>query len=50
MSRSFLSVVRAVMNYVGALDPQYSVSFYEARMKGIDDDMTPSRYLQEQSR
>lgn len=50
MDRSFLSVVREVLNYVEAFELQYGVLCAEARMKGIVDDMMPLKHLPKQSR
>lgn len=49
MDRSFLSLRKAIQNQAGALKLQYMVSFHEAGMKNIIDDMVPSRYLPKQS-
>lgn len=47
MERSFMSVMKAVLNYARAFDLQWVVSFSEARIKDIVVDMMSSLYLRE---
>lgn len=47
---SFLSAMTAVLNYVGAFEVQYGISYAETLVKGIVSDLMSSRYLPEQSR
>lgn len=49
MDHSLLSVMKAVLNYAGAFELHYGISFVEARIKYIFDDMMPSRYLPKRS-
>lgn len=48
--RSILSVMKVVLNYTSALRLQHFVSFSDARIKNIVDDMMPSQYLPTNSR
>lgn len=48
--RSFSSIMKAVLNYMGALALKYGISLAEPRIKDIAHDMIPSRYLLRQSR
>lgn len=45
MQGSFLSVMKAFMNYAGVLEMQYCVSFAESRMQDILDDKMRLQYL-----
>lgn len=48
--RSFWSLVERVQNYTTAVELQSGVSFVEARIRDIVDNMISSRYIPEQSR
>lgn len=49
MDGSFLSVMNAVLDYVGVPELQYGFSFGEVRIRDIVDAMTSSGYLPKQS-
>lgn len=49
MDRTFLSVMKAILNYGRTFELQYGASFVEARIKDTVDDMMPSQHLLEQS-
>lgn len=46
----FLSVMKAVLKYMVALELQYCVTLAHARIKNIVDDMMSARYLPKESR
>lgn len=45
-----MSAMKAIVNYSGAFELRYSVTFAEAGIKEIVDNTIPSRYLHTQSR
>lgn len=50
MERSFLNLMKAVLNYAGAFQVGYCVSFAQYPIKDIADDIMPAGYLTKQSR
>lgn len=50
MDSSFLSMMKAIPNFTGALEPQCSFSFSEARVRNIAENTVLSRYLLKQLR
>lgn len=47
---SFSSVMKVVLNYAGAYELHFFISFEEAFIRGIVDDIMPLRYLLKQFR